>query len=92
MSWRGWPLLIEVTRDILTARYRVDVEDNLAARRVQTQFQMVHRMAVNPGDGSCVAVGLMTFPRSSTSASACWPSAGVASLVIGMARRTRWPI
>ena len=41
-------LLIEVTKDMLTARYRIDVDDNLIARRVQTQFQMVHRMR-DPG-------------------------------------------
>lgn len=80
-------LFIEVTKDILTARYRVDVEDNLAARRVQTQFQMVHRMAVILVTVVAVAVGLMTFPEIKHIGVSMLASAGVASLVIGMAMK-----
>jgi small-conductance mechanosensitive channel len=80
-------LFIEVTRDIVTARYRVDVEDNLAARRVQTQFQMVHRMAVILVTVVAVAVGLMTFPEIKHIGVSMLASAGVASLVIGMAMK-----
>ena len=80
-------LFIEVTKDILTARYRVDVDDNLVARRVQTQFQMVHRMAVILVTVVAVAVGLMTFPEIKHIGVSLLASAGVASLVIGMAMK-----
>lgn len=80
-------LFIEVTKDILTARYRVDVDDNLVARRVQTQFQMVHRMAVILVTVVAVAVGLMTFPEIKHIGVSMLASAGVASLVIGMAMK-----
>jgi small-conductance mechanosensitive channel len=80
-------LFIEVTKDILTARYRIDVDDNLVARRVQTQFQMVHRMAVILVTVIAVAVGLMTFPDIKHIGVSMLASAGVASLVIGMAMK-----
>jgi small-conductance mechanosensitive channel len=80
-------LFIEVSKDILTARYRVDVDDNLVARRVQTQFQMVHRMAVILVTVVAVAVGLMTFPEIKHIGVSLLASAGVASLVIGMAMK-----
>lgn len=80
-------LFIEVAKDILTARYRIDVDDNLAARRVQTQFQMIHRMAVILVTVVAVAVGLMTFPEIKHIGVSMLASAGVASLVIGMAMK-----
>jgi small-conductance mechanosensitive channel len=80
-------LFVEVTKDILTARYRIDVDDNLVARRVQTQFQMVHRMAVILVTVVAVAVGLMTFPEIKHIGVSMLASAGVASLVIGMAMK-----
>jgi small-conductance mechanosensitive channel len=80
-------LFIEVTKDILTARYRVDVDDNLIARRVQTQFQMVHRMSVILVSVVALALGLMTFPEIKHIGVSILASAGVASLVIGMAMK-----
>jgi small-conductance mechanosensitive channel len=80
-------LFIEVTKDILTARYRVDVDDNLIARRVQTQFQMVHRMAVILVTVVALAMGLMTFPEIKHIGVSILASAGVAGLVIGMAMK-----
>jgi small-conductance mechanosensitive channel len=80
-------LLIEVTSDLMAVRYRVDVDDNLAARRVQTQFQMVHRIAVILVSVVAVALGLMTFPEIKHIGISILASAGVASLVIGMAMK-----
>lgn len=80
-------LFIELTRDILTARYRVDVDTNLVARRVQTQFQMVHRIAVILVSVVALAVGLMTFPEIKHIGISILASAGVVSLVVGMAMK-----
>ncbi len=80
-------LFIEVTKDMLTARYRIDVDDNLIARRVQTQFQMVHRMAVILVSVVALAVGLMTFPDIKHIGVSILASAGVVSLVVGMAMK-----
>ena len=37
-------LCIEIFSDIIAGRYRIDVKDNLTARRIQTQFKMLHRI------------------------------------------------
>ena len=55
-------LLAEITSDMLAGRYRIDVADNLAARRIQTQFQVLHRIVVFLVIVFTVAVMLMTFP------------------------------
>lgn len=80
-------LLIEVAADILTTRYRVDVADNLEARRIQTQFQMVHRVSVFLVTIIAVSIALMTFPAIKHIGVSLLASAGVASLVVGMAMK-----
>jgi len=80
-------LLIEVTADVLTSRYRIDVADNLEARRIQTQFQMVHRVSVVLVTVIAVAVALMTFPAIKHIGVSLLASAGVVSLIVGMAMK-----
>jgi small-conductance mechanosensitive channel len=86
MAWLAI-LLIELTADILAGRYRIDVADNLLARRVQTQFQMVHRIAVLLVVVACVAVMLMTFPSIKHIGMSILASAGLASLVVGVSMK-----
>ena len=80
-------LLIAVAEDILAGRYRIDVADNLTARRVRTQFQMLHRIAVVLVVVVSVAIGLMTFPAIKHIGVSLLASAGVASLIVGMAMK-----
>jgi small-conductance mechanosensitive channel len=80
-------VLIEVTRDVLSARYRIDVADNLVARRIQTQFQMLHRVGVVMVGVLALAAGLMTFPQIKHIGISVLASAGVVSLVVGMAMK-----
>ncbi|HZP03887.1 MAG TPA: mechanosensitive ion channel family protein [Terracidiphilus sp.] len=80
-------LLIEVTSDLLSGRYRIDVADNLVARRIQTQFQMLHRIAIVLVIVTTVAVMLMTFPAIKHIGVSILASAGLASLVVGMAMK-----
>jgi small-conductance mechanosensitive channel len=80
-------LLIAVTSDILTGRYRIDVADNLMARRIQTQFQVVHRLAIILVVVVTVSIMLMTFPAIKHIGISILASAGVASLVVGMAMK-----
>ncbi|HVT98697.1 MAG TPA: hypothetical protein VHE33_14435, partial [Acidobacteriaceae bacterium] len=35
-------LFVDIARDVMASKYRVDVSDNLTARRIQTQFSMLH--------------------------------------------------
>jgi small-conductance mechanosensitive channel len=80
-------LLIEILSDILTGRYRLDVADNLVARRIQTQFQMVRRISVTLVVVVTVSLMLMTFPPIKHIGVSILASAGLASLVIGMAMK-----
>jgi small-conductance mechanosensitive channel len=80
-------LLIEVTADVLTSRYRIDVADNLQARRIQTQFQMLHRVSVILVSVIALAVVLMTFPAIKHIGVSLLASAGVVSLIVGMAMK-----
>ena len=80
-------LLIDVTSDVLSDRYRIDVADNLMARRVQTQFQMLHHIVVVLVAVVALAVMLMTFPAINHIGESVLASAGLASLVVGMAMK-----
>lgn len=80
-------VLIAVTADILTARYRVNVADNLVARRIQTQFAVVRRVGVILVVVLALAVGLMTFPAIRHIGISILASAGVAGLIIGIAMK-----
>lgn len=80
-------LLVEVTSDVIAGRYRVDVADNLTARRIQTQFQMLHRIVVILVVIITIAIMLMTFPAIKHIGMSILASAGLASLVVGMAMK-----
>jgi small-conductance mechanosensitive channel len=80
-------LLVQVTSDILAGRYRLDVEDNLTARRIQTQFQMLHRIVIILVAIVTLSIMLMTFPAIKHIGVSILASAGLASLVIGMAMK-----
>ncbi len=80
-------LFVEVTADILAGRYRIDVADNLAARRIRTQFQMVYRIVVIMVTVVAVSIALMTFPAIKHIGVSILASAGLASLVVGMAMK-----
>ena len=85
----GWlaVLLIEVASDMMAGRYRVDVSDNLLARRIQTQFQVVRRISVMLVVVVVVSLMLMTFPAIKHIGVSILASAGLASLVVGMAMK-----
>ena len=80
-------LLVDVTSDVLGARYRVDVADNLVARRIQTQFQMLHHIVVVLVTVVALSVMLMTIPAIRHIGMSILASAGLASLVVGMAMK-----
>ena len=80
-------LVIEVTSDIITGRYRVDIPDNLTARRIQTQFKMLHRIVVVLVVIVTIAIMLMTFPAIKHIGESVLASAGLASLVVGLAMK-----
>ena len=80
-------LLIEIVSDLIAGRYRIDVADNLAARRIQTQFQMIHRIAMVAVAVVALSIALMTIPAIKHIGMSILASAGLASLIVGMAMK-----
>jgi len=80
-------VLIDVGEDLIIDRYRIDVSDNLVARRMRTQVSVLRRIAVVVVSIVTLSVMLMTFPEVRQIGTSVLASAGVAGLVIGMAMR-----
>lgn len=80
-------LCVDVTSDVIAGRYRIDVSDNLTARRIRTQFQMLHGIVVVLVIVLAVAVSLMTFRQIQHFGDSILASAGIASLVVGLAMK-----
>ena len=80
-------LSVDVLSDVLSGRYRVDVADNLLARRIQTQLKMLHSIVVALVSIVTLAIMLMTFPTIKHIGVSMLASAGLATLVVGMAMK-----
>jgi small-conductance mechanosensitive channel len=74
-------------REVVSAKYRVDVPDNLAAREMATRINMLHRIIVILVAGLAVSAMLMSFPGLRHVGTSLLASAGVAGIVIGLAAR-----
>jgi small-conductance mechanosensitive channel len=85
----GWAILAALNAylDLAERRYRLDVEDNLTARKHHTQFQVLRRA----GQMLVVLVTaggvLFTIPAVREYGLSLFASAGVAGIVIGIAAR-----
>jgi small-conductance mechanosensitive channel len=86
----GWFAIVcsAVIFDLVSARYRIDSGDNIAARRVQTQAQVLNRIVVVMVTIVTVSVMLMTFPQIKHIGISLLASAGLAGLVIGTAMKS----
>lgn len=80
-------LVSHVISDVVTARYRVDVADNLLARKVETQLSVLHRVVAVVVTLVAVAIILMTFPAIRSIGASLLASAGLAGLVVGVAMK-----
>jgi len=89
MASIGWAFVIlaQVIADIIFSRYSIDAPDNLSARRVRTQTQVLQRIVVVLVAMVTLAVMLMTFPSVKHIGASVLASAGLAGLVVGMAAR-----
>jgi small-conductance mechanosensitive channel len=81
-------LLAEVLSDTLYARYRMEVSDNLAARRIRTQTMVLRKIFSVVVIFITAGVMLMTFPEIRQLGTSLLASAGIAGLVVGMAMRS----
>lgn len=77
--------LTAVGEDIILSRYDINVKDNLRARKIYTQTQTIRKVLAVVIIMFAVALVLMGFDRFRALGTGILASAGLASLVIGLA-------
>lgn len=80
--------LTEVFDDLVFAKYKIDIRENLAARKVRTQIEVLQRIAVVIVIFVTISLMLMTFPSIRHLGTSLLASAGLAGLVVGIAARS----
>jgi small-conductance mechanosensitive channel len=86
----GWTIVIltELTGNIISERYSMDSPDNLGARRIRTQTQVLQRIVTLTVSIVTASIMLMTFPAVRHVGVSLLASAGLAGLIVGMAARS----
>jgi small-conductance mechanosensitive channel len=85
----AWLVILtsEVATDFIAARYRFDTTENLLARKVQTQLQLLHRIVFVVVVIVAFGIMLMTFPTIRSIGTSLLASAGLAGVIVGIAMR-----
>lgn len=81
-------LLINMTavvEDFILSQYKVDVADNLQARKIQTQLQVFKRIVIVIIGILTLAAVLMTFEKVRQLGTSILASAGVIGIIVGVA-------
>jgi small-conductance mechanosensitive channel len=86
-AWAALAML-DVTQDYIAAGHTIDVNDNLSARRVRTQVQVLRHIVSVVIIMIAIAAMLMTFPNIRHIGESLFASAGLAALVAGLAARS----
>lgn len=79
--------LLSVLHEIVTNRYRTDINDNLTARRIHTQMLVINRVAASIIIVLAIALMMMTFPQVWSLGAGIFASAGIAGIVAGTAAK-----
>lgn len=79
--------LLMVFEELFSQRFRIEQQDNLRARRVRTQLQLLRRIMAVMIVLLAVAISLMTIPAVRQVGAGLFASAGLAGLIAGMAAR-----
>ncbi|MCJ1696158.1 mechanosensitive ion channel family protein [Rathayibacter caricis] len=74
--------------DLGAERYRTDTVDNRRARRLRTQMTIIRRVAVAAVVVVAIGAALLTFPQARTAGASLLASAGVLSIVAGLAAQS----
>ncbi len=77
----------DIWREVVIVRYPLDTADNLRARRLRTQLQIIRRITVAVIALVALAAMLITFPEVRAVGAALFASAGAAGLILGLAAR-----
>jgi small-conductance mechanosensitive channel len=85
----GWVAItaVNMAADLYLSRFRLDVADNLLARKHITQVNILKRSAITLVTVVTAAAALMTFETVRQYGVSLFASAGVAGLVVGFAAR-----
>jgi small-conductance mechanosensitive channel len=85
----GWSAImaIDALADWVVRKHRLDVDDNLSARRVHTQARILERIAIFIVVLVTAGAALFAFPSVQAYSVSLFASAGVAGLVLGFAAR-----
>lgn len=81
-------LLIRFTHfaeELILNQFRVDVADNLAARRIHTQIQILRKILVVTIVVLALAISLMTFEKVRQLGTTILASAGIIGIIVGIA-------
>lgn len=86
----GWlaAVLTSVVEEAALSRFRLDVADNLRARRARTQILIVQRVTVALIASLCIGAMLMTFPAARAAGTSLVASAGIVGVIAGLAAQT----
>jgi small-conductance mechanosensitive channel len=77
--------IIYIFEDVILSRYKIDVADNLRARQIQTQIHILKKVAVIIVGILALAIILMTFDKVRNLGTSILASAGIASIIVGLA-------
>ena len=85
----GWSVIVAINAAgrRVERRHKLDVEDNLLARRVHTQIEILRRIAVIIVVFLTAGAVLITFPAVQAFGVSLFASAGVAGIILGLAAR-----
>jgi small-conductance mechanosensitive channel len=85
----GWLIIraMLVIEDMLVEQFRLDVPDNLRARRVRTQFEVFRRVASVAVFVVSLGLALTTFQWANTLGDTVLASAGIAGLAVSITAR-----
>lgn len=85
----GWSAIVGIDAGAkwVVRTHRVDVEDNLAARRVHTQTRILERVAIVIVVLITAGAALLSFPSVRAYGFSLFASAGAAGLILGFAAR-----
>jgi small-conductance mechanosensitive channel len=89
IAYIGWTAIValDIASGLYLRRFRLDVEDNLMARKHNTQIRVLLRVVDVVLVLLTVAAALMTFPSVRQYGVSLFASAGVAGIVVGLAAR-----
>ena len=77
--------LVYVLEDLILNQYSIDIKDNLEARRVHTQIQILKKVVIAVVGVLALAAALMTFEKVRQLGTTLLASAGIVGIIVGLA-------